>query len=618
METDGKRILKVQGDPAQPFWGGMICNKMQHYERQIHSPNRILNPLKRVGEKGEGRFERISWEQAVQEITDRWKEIIKESGPDAIMGVSSSGTQGIIQKFSVDALFNKMGACRMVMTLCSSAKEAAYQSCVGGAGCLCPTEMADSDYIMIWGSNVKATRIHFLKIIEQVRKRGKKVVLIEACACDTAKYCDEVVLVRPGSDGALALAMMHVLERESMMADEYLKESAVGFEEFKATLSQYTPEWAQQITGVPAEVIERLAREYGSASAPSILLGTGPSRHGNGGMNCRLIMILSAVTGAWRKPGGGYAGRNPKSGPCVDEKLVSRPEWRTHFGRIVNINLLAPILADTKCNSKIRAFYIAGGNPVNSVSDQKAMIQGLKREDLFTVVHERVMTDTAKYADIILPATYSVECTDCYSAAGYCTFGTAYKVIEPPGECKSNWDVAALLAKGMGYEEEQFSYHEEKMLEILLEHPLEPLTALGDEEWNILRKGGVVRVPYSDHTHFPTPSGRFQIVDESQEHAVPCYIEDFDEEEPLRLIAVPNFYTLNSIFFGREDLIKKRGTMRLIMNPEDAGERGIKEGDEVVAFNDLAEVPFTAAVSELITKGAVAVSGVYDLSLIHI
>lgn len=617
VETDGKKIYRVQADPDHPLYEGLICQKMRHYENEVHGPNRILTPLKRVGEKGEGKFEPISWEQAVGEITDRWKEILREDGPDAFVGVSSSGTLGIIQKFCVDALFNKIGARRMVMTLCSGAKEAAYASCTGGRGCLCPTEMKDSDYYIVWGSNVKATRIHSLALLQKERQKGKKVVLIEVCAVDMAQYCDEVVLVRPGSDGALALAMMHVLAKEGLTADEYLKDFASGYEAFKETLPQYTPEWAEAITGVPAETIIRLAREFGHAYAPSILHGTGNTRRGNGGMNARLIMILSAITGAWGRPGGGYAGRDPKPGACVDVSMVSRPDLRTHQGLSANINLLADVLSEDPQieKTKVKAFYLSGGNPVNSVHDQVRMIEALSRPDLLTVVHERYITDTALYADYILPATFSVERTECHMAIGYCAFGTSMQVIDPPGECRSNWDTIGLLARAMGFEDEQFRMTEKEMLDRLLEHPGPALKDVTDTEWKTLKEGGVVRLPYVDHTHFPTPDGKFRIIDENQEQPMPCYLEDFPDDKekwPLSLVAVPSSDTLNSVFFGRPDLIEKRGKMLLLMNPQDAEDRGIKDGDSVLVKNDLAEVAFTACLTDLTVKGCVASTGVYD------
>lgn len=611
VETDGKRILKVKGDPDHPAAHGLICTKMQHYERSIHSPQRILTPLKRVGKKGEGKFVSVSWEEAVSEIARRWKTIIEKDGADAILPVYYSGVMSVIQRKCGDAFFNRMGAAQMVLTLCSSAKGAAYESVFGETGCLDPRELKDSDFLLIWGSNVKATRIHTMPVIRQARNAGKRVVLIEACACDMAQYCDETILVRPGSDGALALAMMHVLEREHLSDEAFLKEKTEGYETFRETLKQYTPQWAEKITGAAAETIEHLAREYAAAQAPAILYGSGPSRHGNGGMNSRLVMILSMFTGAWGKPGGGYCGNNPGAGPYVDSKRVTHPEFRTQKGRVVNINQLGAALADTTSAHPVKSVYVYGSNPVNSVSDQTAILRGLTREDIFTVVHERFMTDTARFADIILPAAFSVEQNDCYTAYGYCTFGTAKKILEPAGQCKSNWDTFCLLAKAMGYGEDHFKKSEEEMLKELLDHPKSGLASASEEDWKLLRSGGVITTPFADHGQFRTENGKARIVDENQPEPVPCYMENYGGSESLRLVAVPDFYGLNSIHLDRGDLAERRGPAALILNPQDAKVRGIASGDKVIAWNDLAEVEFVAYVTELAAPGTATAPGVY-------
>lgn len=612
VETDGRRILRVKGDPEHPMTHGLICNKMQHYEQSIHAPGRILTPLKRVGEKGAGKFEPIGWDEAVREITGRWKEILAQDGPDAILPIYYSGVMSIVQRKCGDAFFNRMSACEVEKTLCSSAKGAGYEAVMGQTGCLEPRELADSDLILVWGSNVKATRIHTMPTLAQARKAGKKVILIEACACDMAPYCDEVVLVRPGTDGALALGMMHVLARDGLADEAFLHKYAEGYETFKATLGQYDPQWAQQVTGVPAETIQRLAHLYAAADAPAILLGSGPSRHGNGGMGTRLIVILSAFTGAWGKPGGGLCGCNPGNSGYVDSNQVTRPDFRRRSGRLVNINQLGAALTDQAPGQTIRSLYVYGSNPAASVSDQGRILDGLRRQDLFTVVHERFLTETAKYADIILPAAFSVEQPDCYGAYGYCTFGTAYKILEPPGECRSNWNTFQALAQAMGYEEEYFQRTEDEMVAELLSHPGPGLAHASEADWATLRSGGVIDTSFADHRNFRTKSGKIMIVNEALEDPVPYYQENYGGGEPLRLISIPAFHTLNSIFLEREDLVNRRGLAQLILHPADAAARGIRDGDRVVAHNDLAAVEFTAVVSELAAPGTAAAPGIYD------
>lgn len=436
IETDGKKILKVKGDENHPATQGLICRKMRNYEESVHSKDRILTPLKRIGKKGEGKFEKITWEEAAQEITDKWKKIIKEDGPSAILPVYYSGVMSVIHRNCGDALFNKMGACSLVKTLCSSAKGAGYNSVMGSTGALDPRELENSDYYIVWGSNMKATRIQALPTLIKARKEGKKVVLIETYSKPMEKYCDEVILIKPGTDGALALAMMNVMVEENLQDEEFLLEKSIGYHEFKKTLKQYTPKWAEEITGIPKDVIVKLAREYASVKAPAIILGSGNSRYTNGGMTVRLITILSIFTGAIKYPGGGLCGVSPTSLSYIRKDIITRPDFRTNKARVININQVSSALVDE--NQPIKSLFVYASNPIGSISNQNKMIKGLMRDDLFTVVHERFMTDTAKYADIVLPATFSVEQDDVYTSYGYCTLATANKVIEPPKECKSN------------------------------------------------------------------------------------------------------------------------------------------------------------------------------------
>ena len=613
-ETDGTKILRVKGDPEHPASRGLICRKMQHYERSIHNEKRILTPLKRVGAKGEGTFAPITWEEAVKEITDRFKQILKEDGGDAILPAYYSGVMSVIQRKCGDAFFNRLGAISLVLTLCANAKSAGYESVMGETGCLDPRELPQSDFVIVWGSNVLATRIHTMADLVNARKQGKRVILIEACGRDMAPYCDELVQIRPGTDGALALAMMHVLEKEGLADETFLREKAEGYDEFLPVVRESTPQWAEEITGVPADTIVCLAREYAAASSPAILLGSGPTRYGNGGMTTRLITILSAFTGAWGRPGGGLCGCNHGAGPYVDTRRVTRPDFRAEEGRVVNINQLSAALKGNG-EKKVKAFYVYGSNPLNSVSNQTAMLEGLQREDLFTVVHERFMTDTALYADIILPATFSVEQTDCYKAYGFRTFAVAEKIIDPPGQCKSNWDTFTLLGKAMGFEEEYFQKTEEEMLADLIDHPVKGLAELTESEREALKKGGVISTPFEDHLAFRTPGGKMRIVNRELADPVPHYTGCCGGEYPFRLIAVPDPHTLNSIFLERDELVNGRGERALMINPLDARKKGISDGDWILVWNDLAEVEFAAAVTDSVSAGTAAFSGVYSSAI---
>lgn len=615
VRTDGEMIYKTEGDLTHPVSRGLLCGKMRRYADEINSKDRILTPLKRTGEKGSGSFSPVSWEEAAADIASRWKDIIRTEGPSSIAYCYYSGVMSVIQRHCVQALFARMGACELVKTLCASAKGDGYASVVGNTGCLDPRELCDSDLYLIWGSNVAATRLPTLKDLTEARKEGKKVVLIEVYAGPMAPYCDEVILIRPGSDGALALAMMHVLAENGLADEAFLTEYGTGYREFRETLASCTPAWAAEITGIPARTIADLALQYGKASAPAILLGSGCSRYGNGAMTVRLITILSLFTGAWKYPGGGLCGCTPSGGSYFDGEIIKRPDLRKNPPeRTVNINQLSLALTGKDGHPPIKSLYVSGSNPANSISGQKDVLEGLKRENLFTVVHERFMTDTARYADIILPAAFSAEQSDCYEAYGYCTMAAAGKIVEPAGEAKSNWNTVACLAKAMGYTDDYFRQTEEEIYERLILTPT-PLSAhLTEKERTELIQGGVLSMPFARHTDFQTPDGKFYIVNPDLPEPMPRYTECYGGSEDLRLISVPSRHTLNSIFQSQEKQAEKRGPMTLVMNKEDAAKRGISDGDAVLCSNDLAAVEYIAETTDLIASGAVAAVGVYSIA----
>ena len=612
-EIENGRIVKVKNDKTHPVSKNGICRKMQHYEQDIYSMDRLMKPMRRVGKKGEGKFEPISWNEAVREITDHFKDIIEKWGSEAILPCVYSGVMSDIQRNCGDAFFNRMGALELVKTLCSSAKGAGYDAVVGKTGCLEPTELNDSDLYLIWSCNMAATRLQTLADLQKPANRHKKKILIDVYPNPTAAYCDQVITIKAGTDGALALAMMNVLKNEHLVDKSFVGKYTSGYPEFAETLDGYTPEWAESETGIPAEVIRQLAREFGQAKAPAIILGSGNSRHGNGGMTVRLITILSALTGAWQHPGGGLCGCTPIDTDYVNKSLITRPDFREKAARQININQIGQALA-MEGKEAVRGFYVYGCNPANTVSDQQLILKGLEREDLFTVVHERFMTDTARYADILLPATFSVEQTDIYRAYGYCTLGTGRKLVDAPGECKSNWDTFCLLAKGMGYSEDYFDKSEDEMLDILLSHPTKAIAETSDEAKETLRQGGSVVLPFSDHLVFGTETGKMMIVNEKLAEPMPHYTADYSakcQDWPLHLVAAPSVWSLNSTFLDREQLMTFRKGMTLWLNPEDAKVRKIEDGMSVIAFNELGEVQFTACIDQRVAVGNAVSEGVF-------
>ena len=612
-EIEDGRLIKVKNDKTHPVSKNGICRKMQHYEQDIYSADRLRTPLRRVGRKGEAKFEPISWDEAVREITDQFKAIIAKWGAEAILPCVYSGVMSDIQRNCGDAFFNRMGASELVKTLCSSAKGAGYDAVVGKTGCLEPTELNDSDLYLIWSCNMAATRLQTLVDLQKPVNRHKKKILIDVYPNPTAAYCDQVITIKAGTDGALALSMMHVLKNEHLVDKSFVEKYTSGYPAFAETLDAYTPEWAESETGIPAEAIRQLAREFGQAKAPAIILGSGNSRHGNGGMTVRLITILSALTGAWQHPGGGLCGCTPIDTDYVNKSLITRPDFRKKPARKININQIGQALA-MEGKEAVRGFYVYGCNPANTVSDQQLILQGLEREDLFTVVHERFMTDTARYADIVLPATFSVEQTDIYRAYGYCTLSTGRKLVDAPGECRSNWDTFCLLAKGMGYSEDYFDRSEDEMLDILLSHPTKAIAETSDEAKETLRQGGSVVLPFSDHLGFGTETGKMMIVNEKLAEPMPHYTAGYSgecQDYPLHLVAAPSVWSLNSTFLDREQLMTSRKGMTLWLNPEDAKVRKIEDGMSVIAFNELGEVQFTACIDQRVAIGNAVSEGVF-------
>ena len=612
-EIEDGRLIKVKNDKTHPVSKNGICRKMQHYEQDIYSMDRLMKPMRRVGKKGEGKFEPISWNEAVREITDHFKDIIEKWGSEAILPCVYSGVMSDIQRNCGDAFFNRMGASELVKTLCSSAKGAGYDAVVGKTGCLEPTELNDSDLYLIWSCNMAATRLQTLVDLQKPVNRHKKKILIDVYPNPTAAYCDQVITIKAGTDGALALSMMHVLKNEHLVDKSFVEKYTSGYPAFAETLDAYTPEWAESETGIPAEAIRQLAREFGQAKAPAIILGSGNSRHGNGGMTVRLITILSALTGAWQHPGGGLCGCTPIDTDYVNKSLITRPDFRKKPARKININQIGQALA-MEGKEAVRGFYVYGCNPANTVSDQQLIIRGLEREDLFTVVHERFMTDTARYADIVLPATFSVEQTDIYRAYGYCTLSTGRKLVDAPGECRSNWDTFCLLAKGMGYSEDYFDRSEDELLEVLLSHPTRAIAETSDEAKETLRQGGSVVLPFSDHLGFGTETGKMMIVNEKLAEPMPHNTAGYSgkcQDYPLHLVAAPSVWSLNSTFLDREQLMTSRKGMTLWLNPEDAKVRKIEDGMSVIAFNELGEVQFTACIDQRVAIGNAVSEGVF-------
>lgn len=617
VETDGQRIYRVSGDPDHPVTDGFICQKMRHYEDTVHHRDRILYPMKRCGKKGEGKFTPITWDEAAALITKRWKALIDSHGPSCILPYSYAGVEHLIQNKCGEAFFNRMGAASLIRTICSPAKSTGFSQIYGETPGIFVNDIPKSDYIIMWGGNIKATWIHAARKIVEAKRKGSHVVLIEAYAHQGAGLADEVVLVRPGSDGALALAMARVMRDHGCINRDFLEKYVVGYEAFLDSLDPYTPQWASEITGVSPETIVALGLAYGHAGVPLIVFGSGYSRHKNGAMNTRCIGALPALAGAFLHKGGGYLG-HIHSGRAFDRDFVRRPDWLPENTRKVNMNQLAEALADRE--DPIYSLYVYNSNPANVAPKQRQVLRGLAREDLFTVVHERFMTDTAKFADIILPADTSVEHWDIVTPYGSLCVQAIAPVIPPPGECKSNWDTFALLAKNMGYTDELWKLSNEQVMRKIIELP-NPLR----EQWSAQEKeaflaGRGVRLPCADPLKFQTVNQKILLYNDALAWPLPTYQANYSSartdregEDWLALVVAPAMETLNSTFTEQAYLKERRGPSTLKLNPADARERGIKDRELIEASNELGAVLFYACVTEDVPKGTAVAEGVYAL-----
>jgi anaerobic selenocysteine-containing dehydrogenase len=608
--VNGKAV-KVKGDPDHPFTKGKLCPKMMDYTKTVYSPARLTKPLLRSGMKGTKQFKEISWQEALRYITTRWEEIIGKYGPEAILPYSYAGTMGLIQRNCGDAFFYYLGASDLARTICASAKGYGWSAVMGATLAPHPDEVLASDLIILWGTSALATNIHFINNVREAKQRGTKVWLIETYATPTAKVADRLITVRPGSDGALALGMMHVMVRDGLVDERFVDKYVLGYKELKTeVLPNYPPQVASSITGVEANLVEELAQSYAKAQAPYISLGSGLSRYGNGAMTVRCITCLPALAGAWNVPGGGLFA-NIQTGSAFDMAKITRADFQKKQARTINMNQLGNALNYLDA-PPIKSLYVYSSNPAAVAPDQNMVLKGLLREDLFTVVHERFMTDTAAYADIILPATTSLEHSDIYRSYGHYCVQRADAVIEPIGQSKSNWQVFCLLAENLGFGDPFFARTEDELIADLLTNPKPWLASV---DFTQLNTGLPVELPLAGNykLQFKTATGKIEILNTSEAEPLPKYLEPHGGKEPLWFVNAPSLYALNSTFNEQPELVKKRKQMFLMMNPQDAANRSLADSQRVVAYNQRGEVTFFLKVTKKTPPGVVVSEGIFWL-----
>ena len=617
------RATRIAGDPDHPFTNGFLCAKVNRYLERTYHRDRLLYPLRRVGRKGAGSFVRVSWDEAIGEIAERLGAIASSSdGPQAILPYSYAGTMGLVQGASMDRrFFHLLGASKLDRTICSMPGTIGMRMTVGANIGADGEGLPRSDLVLLWGTNTLTSNPHLWPFVLEARKNGARVLGIDPVRTRTMEQCDEWLAIRPGTDAALALAMMNVVFDEGLEDRDYLERYTLGADELRERVREYPPERVAPITGLPAERIRELGREFGRARAAFIRVNYGLQRHFGGGMAVRTIACLPAVTGHWRRAGGGVqlstSGTFQYNNAALQRLDLSPPT------RTINMIRLGDALGNPDAGvggPPVRALVVYNSNPAAVAPDRNAVVRGLMREDLFTVVLEHFQTDTADFADIVLPATTQLEHWDLHYSYGHLYATLNQPAIEPLGEAKPNTEIFRLIARRMGMTHAVLADDDVTIIKQALDSAHERMRGVTFEA---LRERGWMRlnvprpfVPYAEG-NFPTPSGKCEFVSarlgEMGIDPLPTYTPPLELPEtapelaarfPLVLISSPRHYFLNSTFVNIESL-RKNAEPECVLHAADAERRGIAEGARVVVFNARGEFTAVARVGDQVREGVV-------------
>ncbi|HXF27675.1 MAG TPA: molybdopterin-dependent oxidoreductase [Bryobacteraceae bacterium] len=608
---------RLRGNPDHPVTRGFLCAKVARYLEHEYSPDRLLFPQKRVGVKGEGKFVRISWDEALDTIAIRLRGVADEWGPEAILPYSYAGTMGLLNGSGMDRrFFHRLGASRLDRTICSAAGSAALSATLGMRAGTEPEQFRHAKLIIAWGANILGTNVHLWPFIVEARRSGAKFYAIDPICNRTVKLADKHFAVNPGSDMALALGLMHVIIREGLHDREYIAQYTSGFDALRDRAREYTPERVEALTGIARDEIVTLAREYATTRPAAIRLNYGIQRSERGGNAVRAVSALPALTGSWRELGGGL--QLSTSGAFqLNKTALEMPElqMRSPLGRearLVNMVELGKALTAVG-DPPVKALVVYNSNPAAVAPNQNLVRSGLRRDDLFTVVLEQFQNDTADHADILLPATTFLEHTDLYLAYGHYYLQLARPVLPTPGEAKSNVEVFRLLAERLGFNDPCFRDSEDDMIDQLLasEHPFvkgitrEQLESKRSVRLNVSADGEPF-LPFAKG-EFSTSSGRCEFGAEDLRYMPPRESRFGDKQRtakfPLELITPKNDDSMNSTFGNREALDRETGV--LAIHAEDAKARGIANGDRVRVFNDRGSCVLLAEPNGAVRPGVV-------------
>jgi molybdopterin guanine dinucleotide-containing S/N-oxide reductase-like protein len=634
VTLQGDRAIKIEGNPDHRFTDGFLCTKVSKYLDRVYHEGRLLYPQRRMGAKGAARFARISWDEALDEIAMRYKQISTEYGAQAILPYSYAGTMGMLHYGSMDRrFFHRLGASLLDRTICATAGATAYKYTIGASIGFDPEAIKYAKLIVIIGSNILTSNVHLWPFVLEARKAGARLISIDPYRNRTAAACDEHIPIRPGTDAALALALMNVIVSEGLQDADYIEKYTIGFEQLRARLQEYPPARAAAITGIPEQRIIELARDIATHQPVALRINYGLQRHRGGGMAVRALACIPALTGAWRHRGGGIL-LSTSGAFSFNMSALERPDLIPPGTRTINMSRLGEALTNRNpqdgsqaFDPPIKALFVYNSNPAAVAPDGRAVIEGLKREDLFTVVHEQFYTDTTDYADIVLPATTQLEHLDIHKAYGHLYMMLNQPAIAPLGEARPNTAVFRALAARMGFTESCFADSDEDMIEQMLktDHP-----AFAGLTYERLKQEHSLRLNLPDpylpfaQGNFLTPSGKCEFYSAAMQRdgldPVPNYIAPLECEAsnpelfaryPVALISPPAHSFLNSTFANVPKLLKTEREPILEINAEDASRRGINNGMLVRVFNDRGEFQLRAIISDKVKAGVAVAPSIW-------
>ncbi len=649
-EVEDGRLVEVRGNKEHPMTRGGLCVKLKDYHDHHYNPDRVLYPLRRVGPKGSRQFARITWDQAIAEIVSRWKDIIAKYGSQAIMPYSYLGNEGLVQGLTAgDAFFNKLGSTVNEKTFCASGSSTAWLLTVGPTGGVDPESFVHSRYIVIWACNSISTNLHHWPFVLEAQKKGAKVVVIDSYRSRTAKQADWHIMPKPGTDGALAMGLIAEIIRQRLVDKEWVEKHTVGFPELAERAAEFTPDYVEQVTGVAGEDVARFAREFATIQPSVIRLGVALERHAGGGQTIRAVCTIPALTGSWRHVGGGLL-QMPLWEFPIDWARVSRPDFiRPGMRAVNNLQLGRALTGDMKLDPPIMGLYIYNTNPVSQAPETNKIVQGLSREDLFFVTAEHFVTDTAAYADIILPATMAGEHDDMMFSWGHFYLTINEKAIEPRGEARSNAEIFRLLAAAFGFDDQQFKMSDMELAEHFVKWDAPQMAGIDMEYF---RTNGYFhlavgtpddRLPHANG-NFPTPSGKVEFLVKDAKNFVasafrmgyedmqsgepvdplPGYVPPREsvqsnpklaETYPLNIVSPKSHGFLNSCYANEPHKIRGQGEQFVMISPKDAAARSIREGDPVRVYNDRGDFEGLARVTDDVRDGVIVATLGYWRSL---